>query len=267
VPCYDPTSSNPTAPTGACNLACDQPVEDPVILSCPWTGPAVIDPAKLPGCCTGAHCLPDQYVPAGEAGMLATCPGGRCTPDPFIVSGGEGMPPPCEAFAGTGAPGRCLSTCLPLIASRLGELEQDKCAAGDRCAPCADPFTGADTGACGIACDQPPQPPFTFPGCCYDGPPGGTCVPNSQLAIGGQDTSKLTQDACPGAYLCVPNELLPGGSGGQGCTFEIWPFDFSGSCYSNCLDLGIGEVFPQGTCPSNHSCISCTFAPTGSPGC
>src|SRR5258708_33711844 len=149
------------------------------------------------------------------------------------------------------------------MASRRG-LEGASSAGPEDGARCADPFSGADTGPCATAGDHPPQPPFTFPACCYDGAPSGTCVPWSQL--GGQDTSKLTQDACSSAYLCVPNELLPGGLGGQGCTFEIWPIDFSGSCYSNCLDLGIGEVFPQGTCPNNHSCISCAFPPSGPPG-
>jgi len=45
-------------------------------------------------------------------------------------------------------------------------FEQSTCAAGNKCAPCANPFTGADTGSCGtIGCDQAaPSTPFTFPG-------------------------------------------------------------------------------------------------------
>ena len=61
VPCYDPTSGSPTMATGACGIAsCDMPAEDPVVLTCPWTGPPVINPNVLPSCsptCGGAHCL------------------------------------------------------------------------------------------------------------------------------------------------------------------------------------------------------------------
>src|SRR5262249_31542407 len=35
APCFDPTSSMPTAPTGACTIACDQPAKPPVLLTCP----------------------------------------------------------------------------------------------------------------------------------------------------------------------------------------------------------------------------------------
>jgi hypothetical protein len=133
--------------------------------------------------------------------------------------------------------------------------------------PCADPFTGADTGACEIACDVRPLPPVTFDRCCFDeGHLSATCVPKSQIPDDQEDN--LEQDSCSSnAYLCVPNELLPGGSGGQGCEGPFYLFFYDGTCESNCLDLGIGEVFPQQSCPTNHSCIPCSFAPDGSPGC
>ena len=45
MPCFDPTASDPNAPTGACSLACDAPAQPPVLLTCPWTGPDVYNPS------------------------------------------------------------------------------------------------------------------------------------------------------------------------------------------------------------------------------
>ena len=42
-----------------------------------------------------------------------------------------------------GAEGRCLSTCLPAIASEAELLPQSVCPTGTRCAPCYNP-TAAD---------------------------------------------------------------------------------------------------------------------------
>src|SRR4029079_1095045 len=67
VPCFDPTSSEPNAPTGACDIGCDDPNEPPLVLTCPWTGPPVLDPARFPAgdkLCGAAHCLPADIVPA-----------------------------------------------------------------------------------------------------------------------------------------------------------------------------------------------------------
>jgi hypothetical protein len=238
----------------------------PTILTCPWNGrPAVIDPAVLPACspsCGGAHCLPAEYVPPAQQALLRACDGGYCAPDPLISTAGNYKPPTCTAFAGVPqAEGRCLSTCLPSVASQ-GSLEQSSCPAGEKCAPCNDPFSGAQTGACAISsCDAPAQPAYTFSNCCFNGSsPGGKCVPQTQVPA--DVRSKLSQNVCPSnALLCVPNENLPGGQG-QGCSFI-----YSGTCISNCIDLGIGSIFPQANCPANHTCIPCGSAPSGSPGC
>jgi len=183
VPCFDPTSGDPTAATGACSLACDMPHQPPVVLSCPWTGPAVIDPAKLPACdpvCDGARCLPGSYVPDDLADFLRPCTGGFCTPEPFIATAGNFKATRCAAFAGFGE-GRCLSSCLPIIAGQVS-LERGDCAANERCAPCFDPLSGVSTGACEVACDEPEDdPPYAFPECCQN---GGKCVARSQIDDG-----------------------------------------------------------------------------------
>src|SRR5262249_27735164 len=162
VPCYDPTSSNPTAPTHACELGCDKPRETPVILTCPRTGRAGLDRSRLDACspaCGGAHCLPAQYVPADEQKLLAPCPGGFCAPDPIIESDNHWIPSFCRSIAG--AEGRCLSTCLPEVSSQP-LLPQSTCSADERCVPCYDPTSSdptASTHACELACDQPREPP------------------------------------------------------------------------------------------------------------
>ncbi len=141
-----------------------------------------------------------------------------------------------------------MSTCIPEIAAQSSELHQHTCATGDLCAPCYDPFTGADTGACRTGCDKPADPAYTFPSCCNN---EATCVPTENIPSSEQ--SNLNQDSCPSQLLCVPNEMLPGGPGLQSCTTLL----SSGRCYSNCLNLGLGQVFPQADCPPDHTCVPC----------
>jgi hypothetical protein len=263
VPCYDPTSSSPTTPTGACSLGCDAPTKPPLTLTCPWTGPKVIDAAGLPGCgptCAGAHCLPNAYVPSAQAAQLATCgsgaTAGRCAPDDLIAAGGKIDPTNCVAFEGTLAPGRCLSVCLPAVASQP-TLESSTCAAGQRCTPCNDPLSGADTGACGtLGCDEPrPATPFKFPLCC-----GGTstCVPRSQIpdaqepSLNRRDCPQLTPDV----YLCAPTDQLPGHSP-QPCSVSfsvIPPFSWDGVCVPDCIIGSNATIIPRDGCPVDWSC-------------
>jgi hypothetical protein len=226
APCFNPVAANPSAPTGACSLACDKPADPPTILTCPWTGPPVIDPTTLPMCdnggCTGAHCIPAADVPASVQSQLAPCNNntGFCAPDPIISTGDNFIPTSCDPFPGSGAAGRCLSTCLAAVQAEAtgGTLVQTTCTTGQLCVPCNDPFTGVTTGACSLGCDMPPATPFTFPTCCNDGSGTltGTCVPSAQVPSSEQ--SEVNQSGngnsspCPGgaaSYLCVPDEYLP----------------------------------------------------------
>jgi hypothetical protein len=263
VPCYDPTSSNPTAPTGACSLGCDAPTKPPVTLTCPWTGLNVIDPSVLPQCgpaCGGAHCLPNAYVPQGSASQLATCgsgaTAGRCAPDELIAAGGKVDPPNCSAFAGTPAQGRCLSTCLPAVSSQP-TLETSTCTAAQKCVPCADPLTGTDTGACGtLGCDQAaPNPPYKFPTCCGG---TGTCVPRSQVPD--DKEGSLARRDCPLAnpdvFLCAPTDQLPGHTP-QSCHVGfsvIPPFSWDNVCVPDCIIGDSAPFVPRDGCPVNWSC-------------
>src|SRR5262245_7000798 len=212
---------------------------------------APFNPATFPGCgCSGAHCVPGDIVPAALQPLLSSCTDGLCAPDPVIRTGGELNPPNCIAFAGTTAAGRCLSACLPGIAAQP-LLQQSTCAGGERCAPCADPFTGTNTGWCGVVgCDEPAPPsPFTFPGCCGD---LGVCVPRS--VIPDSEEESFGQRDCPtgpASYLCVNRDQAPS------CHVDLSPIPpntWDSVCVPDCV-IGDQAVFlPRGGCPANWSC-------------
>ncbi len=262
VPCYNPVSGDPTVATGACSLGCDAPTKPPTIITCPWNGSPVLDPTSLPGCnplCNGAHCMPAAFVPDDQKSLLAACSGGYCTPDVLIKTAGETILPSCTAFAGTTAPGRCLSTCLPIVASQ-STLEQSTCASGNKCAPCHDPFTGVATGACAIGCDTPPATAYKFPSCC-----GGNsvCIPNSQLIASGQDPDTLYQRDCASTARCVDKALVPGG---PGPLIRSSTFMSTCDCISECM-LSSSQVtllsLDADSCPSGYQCAPCGDVPGG----
>jgi hypothetical protein len=190
----------------------------------------------------------------------------------MISTAGNFKPPSCTSFAGVPqSEGRCLSNCLPSVSSQAS-LEQSSCSGGNKCAPCWNPISGVVTGACSTSsCDAPVDAPYLFPNCClYNGTAQGRCVPKSQVPSAQQ--GNLQQDVCSSSvYLCVPDINLPGsGQTGQGChvSFTIVPpFNYDGSCISNCVNLGLGTLYPQANCPNNYTCIPCSSAPAGSPGC
>jgi hypothetical protein len=252
-------------------------MKPPVVITCPWQGPAVVNPTELPACdnggCTGAHCLPSAVVPLAEAGMLAICGSGStagyCTPDTFIVGGGESVPSSCKPFAGSGE-GRCLSACIPQIAAQAGQLQEVTCSSNELCAPCADPFTGASTGACTTACDKPAQPPFTFPGCCTGAGLPSTCVPTYEVPS--SQASSLNQDVCPNNFSCVPDEYLPAP---HNAGHPIWtctgPLGGAAACVNDCaVNIPTSWLFGQGSCPNGYKCVSCTLSSifgVSPPGC
>lgn len=284
APCYDPLASNPRTPTGACSLGCDQPAQPPTVITCPWTGPPVLNPTTLPACdnggCSGAHCLPAAEVPASVQSQLASCNGGAgfCTPDAIISTGDNLIPTSCDPFPGSGAPGRCLSDCLPAVQSEAasGTLVQATCSTGQYCVPCNNPFTGASTGACTLGCDTPPTTPFTFPKCCNDGGGTltGTCVPTAQVPSSEQ--SEVNQSGngnsspCPSsgaAYLCVPDEYLPPPYNSialQGCPATF--LNLCGVCVSECIVNSELGILGSSDCAANHKCVPCQLATT-TPGC
>jgi hypothetical protein len=288
APCYNPTATNPSAPTGACSLACDKPADPPTLLTCPWKGPNVIDPSQLSPCtpaCGGAHCLPAQFVPTAEQSELSACTdaagnAGYCAPDPIIEAGGDYVPPSCDPWPGSGAEGRCLSECLPSVVAQQATLQQSTCSTGQLCAPCYNPFTGAETAACTTSCDSPQNAAYAFPTCCNNGAGAlvGTCLPSalvpaseqSELDYSGNGNSSPCPQGGPN-YLCVPDEYLPAPYNSLPIQFCQATFlDSCGVCVSQCVNFEGEDVLGSSDCPPNDKAVPCGVADyfaTPPPGC
>jgi hypothetical protein len=243
APCYDPLSGDST---GACELEGDMPEEPPYV---------------FPTCCDdGAGmdlgtCVPTSSVPEEQASLLGmdSCDEGLvCAPTPLATATYE--PDPCESIAG--AEGRCLPACLPSVASQADRLPESDCAQGELCAPCFDPITGADTGACALDGDEPEEPPNTFPTCCDDGMGEdlGTCVPTALVPA--EQQSVLGQDSCTAGNLCAPTPIAAGTYQPEAC--ESWGGS-EGRCLPSCLpDIAAqAEQLTQGSCDQGELCAPC----------
>jgi hypothetical protein len=80
---------------------------------------------------------------------MDTCMSGQlCVPNPFLTNPDYTFPTCRTAGLFSGRDGVCVPDCLVsgLEAAILG---RSTCAAGELCAPCTNPITGASTGACG----------------------------------------------------------------------------------------------------------------------
>ncbi len=281
VPCFNPTASDPTAPTGACNLACDKPSQPPVVLTCPWTGPKVVEPTQFDACnptCYGAHCVPSSLVPSSLQSLLSSCANGTgfCTPDTLVAGGGDAVPKTCTSIAG--AEGRCLSTCLPPIAAQADVLPVDVCAQGEVCAPCFDPTAPSpqpSTGACNLACDKPASAPLEIV-CPYSGPnlldptqfpscesatcSGAHCLPAQFIPVAEQGLLS----PCAGGGFCAPDAII-------GSLDHFVPKSCSsvggveGRCISTCLPSVAAEssLLPTAGCEDQPGtvCAPC-YDPT-----
>ncbi len=231
-------------------------------------GPLAIDPNVLPACnlCSGtlARCVPGSLLPEGSDVFLADCPdtpGSKCVPDHFVETGGSFLLETCTSVQG--AEGRCLPDCIPDVAAQASFLPQDICDAGWLCAPCYDPTTGEDTGACRQGCDPGPnEPPITFDRCCGD---RGACVPTALVPASQID--QLGVDTCtdPGT-LCAPDDLtvstyIPpscvalGGTQEGRCLPDCLP---SIAAQASLLDRGVGDV-----CVVGDLCAPCYDPTTG----
>ncbi|MEY4578286.1 MAG: hypothetical protein RL701_2989, partial [Pseudomonadota bacterium] len=162
LPCFDPIDGSDT---GACHLGDDRGATESVAL--------------LSACCDDtSRCVPEASLSADLRSTFArdSCESGQlCTLEAALRSGDPFVPDVCTtALLGEG---RCLPACLPLLAAQLPRLAQNNCREGLLCAPCEDPATGAETGACALGGDRGPTGlalPIAFPACCKD---LGHCVP------------------------------------------------------------------------------------------
>ncbi len=237
---------------------------------CPHTGEPVFDPASLQTCegFDTCRCVPTVLVPPDNVDDLADCDANnKCVPDLLVETGGNFIPKTCASIAGF--EGRCLSECLPAVASQVDRLPQDVCDPGERCAPCYDPFDQTATGACAQSCDPGPvDPPGSFTACCSD---RGSCVPSSSLSP--DDASNLGQDSCTAASeLCVPNGIATGTFVAEPCEPSIIGLGGAqykaGACLHDCLPAVDNFAIFQDTCAAGFKCAPCldptnNGAPTG----
>lgn len=288
VPCENPLDG---MPTGACDISmftmCTSggtggggggttpPCDDPNTCVYEASCPPVIDPTILPACSVGAHCLDRTLIMAAAPDVVSqlqpcTDTTKLCVPDEFLETGGAFVPPTCSSV--NGAEGRCMSLALPAIEDQQAMLPQSTCDTSHRCAPCYNPIDGAETGACGLACDEgPTQPPRPFAPCCDA---RARCVPRE--LVDAQQAENLDERDCEDiendAYYCVPDELLLGQTPPT-CSASSWLIgSYTGVCLSDCLDFGIqGIALAGGTCADGFKCAPCidptSGNPTGAPGC
>lgn len=251
APCYDPVTGEDT---GACTQGDDAPVNPPtVFVNC------CDDGAGTPL----GTCVPDSLVPAEQLSLLAadTCTGEGflCAPTP--IADGTYSPRSCTSVAS--AEGRCLPACLPDVAAQASRLSQDVCSTGELCAPCFDPVTGSDTGACNLEGDTPQDPPTVFAGCCDDGGgnPLGTCVPTD--LVPSEQVSLLDANTCTGQdVLCAPTPIAAG-------TYSPRTCDSVGGVEGRCLPACLPDVaaqanrLAQGVCETGELCAPCFDPLTG----
>ncbi len=200
--------------------------------------------------CTNGKCVASSLVPEASAAFFADCgTGSKCIPAYVLARAGKFIPPTCTSV--NGEEGRCLSTCIPSIASQAASLPRDVCGAGDLCAPCYDPRTGANTHACDQGCDPgPTEAPNPFQACCGG---LGSCVPSSSLS----SAILLDKDVCKNAAdLCSPNDLSDGTSQPPICTSLGGS---EGRCLESCLPDIASEAssLPQDVCASGYLCAPC----------
>lgn len=245
APCFDPFTG---ADTGACRLPGDPGP----------TAPAV----RLTSCCDDAgYCLPTDQVPESQRAQLqqSECAEAElCTPQKFIQSVAAQS---CSSIAGS--EGRCMPTCLPLVASQLDQLPVSSCGADERCAPCFDPFAGQATGACSGPGDPgPTKPPQTFADCCLlEDAARGRCVPPE--LIPSEKRSLLSVDICEQGELCLPSGLTPPKTSLPACSAAQTG---AGACVPACLlDSSQFATTDQATCEAWERCFPCSVAgkPTG----
>jgi hypothetical protein len=223
-----------------------------------------IDPRQLalcPDCSGQARCVPRALI-TGQASQLAdelaACDRDSvCIPDPIIATMGFYKPDTCRSLHDS--EGRCLSECLPQVASRRDILPQAGCADHERCVPCFDPIDGGSTGACDLPCDTgPTESARPFDACCAG---AGLCLPKA-LVPSAQRTA-LGADTCTeSGALCAPR-LFAEPTGVPARCDSIGGGE--GRCLPSCMPAVAkqADLLPQDRCDSGERCAPCFDPITG----
>lgn len=272
-----PGGSNPSASAGGAGGGGGHDEAD-VLVHSECEGPLgePRDPAELEPCCEfgEAHCL--ESVPSEYQDFVSACPDGDyCVPDVFIASGGIYTPPPCASL--DGAPGVCLSRCIPKVAEVDILLPQDICAPHEKCAPCVSPIDGMETGACDFAfsCEDDEGSGggggqggggTTEIECPYEGPAllDPSALPECPSCGGGHcleaglipDELQAQLASCGGTALCVPDEFIESAGNSVPDTCESVA-GAEGRCLSTCLPAVAEQADLLPSCGEDHVCVPC----------
>ena len=245
APCYDPRTGEDTL---ACRQGCDPgPTEEPKTFDKCCSDRGLCVPPELAAsqaknlnqdtCATGTLCAPTELTdPTFKAKMCASI---------------------------DGAEGRCISTCVGgAVAKQRDRLPTAGCGMDELCAPCFDPITGEDTGACTVNGDMPQNPAQTFARCCGEsgGEPVGVCV-SPELA-GGQAMA-LRRESCAEGKLCAPIAKA------EDPAFEFQTCNSllgAGVCVNACIpDPTQAALLSRAGCAQGELCAPCDLlgSPTG----
>jgi hypothetical protein len=162
-----------------------------------------------------------------------------------------------------GSEGRCTNVGVPAVAAQKDFIPVADCDPDERCAPCFDPTSGAETGACStVSCDKPQKPATTLAACC-----GGKakCVPKAAVPASLQ--SNLGKDSCgTSGDLCVPNEYVTNPNFQPTACKSSLPFiGGRGACVSSCLPAS--AILGRDGCAVGEVCAPCSQMPAGTTVC
>ncbi len=240
------------------------------LVACEPYDPPEQDMTPPASCCGGVGtCVPSEYVPTTLASQLDGEECGEalvCAPNTALFIP-DALPGSCRAPGDL--EGRCLSICLPAVAAQADRLDQRGCDRDERCVPCYDPLTGADTNACRVSGDEPREKARTYQRCCgAQDAELGTCVPLQLLTSAQIDSLPVESCRQPGTR-CVPSGLLDGSDGPEGCTVRGLLGERSqGACMAECfLPLAARLLSAANGCEGGERCIACANLDASIPAC
>ena len=163
APCFNPVAADPDAarPARARSPATSRRSR-PRPSSCPYTGPPIIDPERLPRVQPGVRgrrtACPRRWCPRREQSQLAHVPRRLLRAGLDHVDRGRGRPADVHVPRGRRGALHCRPACPAIAGAGGAAARRAPAPAGEKCAPCFNPVAAdpkAPTGACTLGCDKP----------------------------------------------------------------------------------------------------------------
>jgi len=232
----------------------------------------------FPTCCDGsARTVPSLLIPPDFATLLLEKPGDKtvCVPELYATQP-EYTPMKCKSLFGL--PGACVSKCVAQIGKAPIPMPIDICQGNELCAPCMDPRTRKESGACwmgDLACDptlhgqsackdwEPTLDLNQFQPCCQKNKGKAHCA--SKDLVPGDLVAMLEPcDNGSGGGVCVPDPLLARGGGFTPKKCKSLG-GREGRCTSVCVPAVSKDVamLPVDTCEQDERCAPCFDPRTG----